>query len=266
MPLNLPSGNMFKWAAPWNPFGGICFYNCFYCYFMQKIGPWTTRMAKGSGRPPKYTGNPTLIEKELQMSLKTLGTRFEPYIIFIQDNGDIMSPLILTDEITRVYSHCKKYEGQNAGYLTLTKNPARLSDFIPDFPESMLLGITLETNEYADPQMSRAPSPEARYEAFRKLKWTSKTVSIEPIMDFDLEVMVRWLKAIKPRFVSIGANSIRKIKFPDPTAAKTSTLIQRLEEFTEVRLKKNLNRILTSTSQEKRYSNNPHPQGLLRWC
>lgn len=251
---------MFDWCETWDPFGGLCSYHCRYCYVWEKIGPWLARMSKAQGRIPKYEGYAFLVEKELEIPL------ISDLFIFVQDLGDIMNPCILTNEIMRVYAHCREYEGQNAGYLTLTKNPARLKEFLPDFPESMLLGITLETNGYADPEMSGAPSPEARYEAFRKLKWNAKMVSIEPIMDFDLEVMVKWLKKIKPQFVSIGANSIRKVNLPEPPTEKISELIRILPEFTEVRLKKNLQQIRNPNPWKNPNPKDPVKYGLLQWC
>ena len=68
-------------------------------------------------------------------------------------------------------------------------------------------------------------------------------VSIEPIMDFDLEVMVKWMQEIKPEFVSIGADSGNN-HLPEPTPEKVKALIEALQEFTFVKIKDNLKRLL----------------------
>ena len=69
-------------------------------------------------------------------------------------------------------------------------------------------------------------------------------ISIEPIMDFDLDTFVCWIKNIKPSFVSIGADS-KKSGLPEPTSEKIHQLIEKLSDFTEVKVKANLKRLLT---------------------
>lgn len=70
-----------------------------------------------------------------------------------------------------------------------------------------------------------------------------KMVSIEPIMDFDLPDMVRWIEDIKPEFVSIGADS-KGHNLPEPSPDKLAQLIGELGRITEVELKANLARIM----------------------
>ena len=89
--------------------------------------------------------------------------------------------------------------------------------------------------------ISYAPSPYQRYFYMRLVP--RRMVSIEPIMDFDLDVMVRWIKDIHPKFVSIGADS-KGHNLPEPPAWKVERLIEELKKFTEVKVKENLNRIV----------------------
>jgi len=102
------------------------------------------------------------------------------------------------------------------------------------------LGITLETNR--NTPCSKAPSPTLRYYAFTKLKGFEKIVSIEPILDFDLDVFVTWIKHINPKFVSIGADS-KGHNLPEPSKEKIEALIKELKKFTNVKLKNNLKRL-----------------------
>jgi hypothetical protein len=74
-------------------------------------------------------------------------------------------------------------------------------------------------------------------------------VSIEPVMAFDLPVFLRWLQAIGPQFVSIGADS-KGHNLPEPTMGELDMLVVALRKFTEVKLKKNLGRLLLREIKE----------------
>jgi len=67
-------------------------------------------------------------------------------------------------------------------------------------------------------------------------------ISIEPIMDFRILPFVRMIKQIKPKFVSIGADS-QGHNLPEPSPEKVKRLIEELRKFTKVKIKPNLNRI-----------------------
>ena len=70
-----------------------------------------------------------------------------------------------------------------------------------------------------------------------------KMVSIEPIMDFDLDIMVQWMNDIKPEFVSIGADS-KGHNLPEPIPDKIRQLANELGHITHVKMKNNLRRLL----------------------
>ena len=67
-------------------------------------------------------------------------------------------------------------------------------------------------------------------------------ISIEPIMEFELAILVPWIKEIRPEFVSIGADS-KGHNLPEPTPDKVNALIEELSKFTEVKIKDNLKRL-----------------------
>lgn len=111
------------------------------------------------------------------------------------------------------------------------------------FPPMVVLGTTLESNRCWNG--SKAPCPVFRYQAMKSLPATMgyrKMVSIEPIMDFDLDEFVDMIRGIAPQFVSIGADS-KNHNLPEPSADKVQRLIADLSAFTEVKLKDNLKRI-----------------------
>ena len=73
-------------------------------------------------------------------------------------------------------------------------------------------------------------------------------MSVEPIMDFSdsmrgLGPLWELIKEIEPVFVSIGADSKGR-GLPEPSAKKILGLVERLSEFTEVRIKDNMKRLL----------------------
>jgi hypothetical protein len=70
-----------------------------------------------------------------------------------------------------------------------------------------------------------------------------KFVTIEPILDFDIDVLLDWIIHIDPEFVNIGADS-KGHGLPEPSIEK---VMQFIEELTgcgiEVREKHNLERL-----------------------
>ncbi|MCL0048393.1 hypothetical protein M1N20_02975 [Dehalococcoidia bacterium] len=54
-----------------------------------------------------------------------------------------------------------------------------------------------------------------------------KFISIEPIMDFDLEVLTQWLDRIKPGIVEVGADNYCN-HLPEPPWWKVEALLKNL--------------------------------------
>jgi len=68
-------------------------------------------------------------------------------------------------------------------------------------------------------------------------------VTIEPIMQFDLKYLVDLVRQCRPQWVNIGADS-QKSGLPEPTGIEVEALIAELKKFTEVKIKKNLRRLM----------------------
>ena len=68
-------------------------------------------------------------------------------------------------------------------------------------------------------------------------------ITIEPILDFDLNRFIEMLYNIQPLWINIGADS-KGHNLPEPAPEKVRELIETLRGFTEVKVKKNLGRIL----------------------
>jgi len=67
----------------------------------------------------------------------------------------------------------------------------------------------------------------------KDLDWDKKFISIEPILDFDLDIFVDWIKDIKPFMVYVGYDNYNN-KLPEPPLRKTEELIKTLSNFTAI--------------------------------
>ena len=214
---------MYNWVSSTHNFlGGRCEHNCKYCFVKSLRFPIAKK---------RYSGKLRLLDSEFKKSLGKGKT------IFICDCNDLFARNVPDNWIKKVLEFCKKYPDNT--YLFQTKNPMRFKEFV--FAKNSILGITLETNQPY--KLSKAPPPILRYQAFKDFNWENKFVSIEPILEFDLSIMIHWIKEIKPKFVSIGADS-KHYGLNEPLADKINALIKELEKFTIVKIKSNLKRLI----------------------
>jgi hypothetical protein len=98
----------------------------------------------------------------------------------------------------------------------------------------VILGATLESNR--DYSVSEAPAPLERYKSMADLPFEHKLVCVEPVMDFDLETFVQWIKDIQPLVVYVGYDNYNN-NLAEPSMAKTEQLIDKLRTFTRVKTK-----------------------------
>jgi hypothetical protein len=90
--------------------------------------------------------------------------------------------------------------------------------------------------------MGNSPTPYERAWAMRN--WCiNKYVTIEPIIDFDLEEMVELIRWCNPVQVNIGSDSGHN-NLPEPSRTKLLALIEELKKFTTIHRKSNLGRML----------------------
>jgi len=214
MVMNKQKGNMYPFVShTWNPIRGKCPHDCSYCYMKQ------------------------FPQKELRLDEKCFKDDLgKDNYIFVGSSTDMWANEVPSEWIKRVLSLCNVFTKNR--YLFQTKNPKRFEEFYNILPK-VILGVTIETNREND--LSKAPPRLARLSWISEVK-KPRMVSIEPIMDFDLNDMKRWMFAIKPEFVSIGADS-KGHNLPEPSEEKIEALIKELNKFTEVKLKDNLKRL-----------------------
>jgi protein gp37 len=201
----------------WNPVIG-CLHNCTYC--------WARRLAETKLKNvERYRDGfrPKLIEKELSRI-------FHKKYVFAVDMGDLFGDWVPSEWILKVIEAIKN--SPSSYFLFLTKNPKRYMEFLDLYPENVVLGATIETNR--DYSFSKCPTTYERYKYMRELPFKNKVVSIEPIMDFDPEIFVQWLKDIGPVLVHVGYDNYNN-NLPEPSVSKTYQLIDQLRAFTRVK-------------------------------
>ena len=197
MPLKKTSGNMYDWVTHTHShLGGECPHRCSYCYTQQNK----------FGVAPRYQGKIRLIEKELlvkydEKTLKKDGGIY-PGIIFIEHMNDLFADEVDYKIIGRVMEHCRKHSDNT--YVFQTKNPLRAFEFISIFPPKYIIGTTIESNRSYN--ISRAPFPDARFQGIKNFSMcgVDTFITIEPVMDFDVDTFAEKIIQAKPSFINIG--------------------------------------------------------------
>ena len=220
--MNKTKGNMFEWTThTWNTVKGACPHGCSYCY-MKRWGP----------QPELHFD-----EKELKTDLGTGN------FIFTGSSCDLFAYAIPVRWIHDTLTHCRKYDANR--YLFQSKNPERIYNSRKSLPSTVALGTTIETNR-SYPEMGDAPGimDRARWMAKLKMCGYRTIITIEPVMNFDLDRLPIIIEACRPDWVNIGANTNKKVKLPEPPPDKVKSLIEALQGFTEVKIKPNLKRLM----------------------
>jgi len=107
-------------------------------------------------------------------------------------------------------------------FLLQSKNPQTFDRIT--FPDNVILGTTIETNrDDGYEKISKAPVPSQRYQDLLNVRHRTKMVTIEPVLDFDVNTMIHWLEDINPCLIWLGYDS-RKNNLPEPPLAKVKTL------------------------------------------
>ncbi|GAH74216.1 unnamed protein product, partial [marine sediment metagenome] len=173
-------GNMYPFVShTWNPIKGRCLHNCPYCY------------VKSSRAKRYYEGDSYLSEKELKVNLG------KNNYIFVGSMTDMWGDWIPDEWIEKILTCCRKSSPKNK-YLFQSKNPFRFHAWAPIFDDiNAVYGTTIESDKVIDIGLEhhRAWSLAAMPSFYQRM------VSIEPVMDFDVDNFTAMLKWIKPSFV-----------------------------------------------------------------
>ena len=224
-------GKMFTYASKtmrtWSPFSG-CSHECLYCWAKRIV---ETRL-KDSPKYKECGFKPAFHPNEMNK-------KFSPNTFcFISSMGDIA--FATNDELRQIINKIK--ENPRTNFLFCTKDP---TVYLPmDNLENVYFGTTLETNRDITKLYSKAPLTSERYRIMEYLNVTNKFVSIEPVMDFDLDIFSQWILNINPKIVEIGCDGYHN-NLPEPSSDKIKALIKNMEvSGIEVICKDGLSRLL----------------------
>ena len=224
------TGNMYEFVTlMYSPIRGKCKHECTYCYVVDT--------AKRYHAPLKDL---FLDENDLKKNLQKDPKKKET--VFVCYTCDLFADDVPAEWIKKVLAHLCEYPKNR--YLLQTKNPKRMMWFMDDFPPDVLLGTTIETNRTTYYE-SKAPTFTERATWLGELSACGyeTMVTIEPLMDFDLEPLVDLIVTANPVWVNVGADS-KSHDLPEPAPEKVKALIDALKEKTDVELKRNIDRIL----------------------
>lgn len=227
MALNKSKGNMYPWVTHTHAeLGGECEHKCSYCYVNNPR----------FGRAPRYCGPYRIIESESRTKLGSGN------VIFKEHMNDLFASHVPAQIVQTVLNHCQRHPDNT--YVFQSKNPGRFQYF--NFPQSKLIfGTTIETNRNIDKSISLAPQPVDRFTEMCQscIKGVVKFVTIEPVMDFDVDMLASWIDMIRPTFLNLGADS-KNHGLPEPPVEKIFALVEKLKEYgIELREKHNLDRL-----------------------
>jgi len=215
------ASNMYACAETWNPHVG-CLHDCVYCKasFQRQVKRWAKRNCELC-----YRYVPHFHPERLRSVPSS-------QIVFVCGNGDIAfcddSPLKAIAD--RLKLHSERCPGRT--YYFQSKDWSRARRVVPliENLKGAILLETLETNRDAGyNRISKAPPPTVRHRDFLSVGFPRKAVTVEPLLDFDVDELFSMIVEVEPEFVWIGYNSKpHLVRLPEPCPEKTAELIRLL--------------------------------------
>jgi DNA repair photolyase len=234
MEPNKPKSNMYEFIDKCsNPLAGKCPHECNYCYVEAQKKRFELHNKKYSG--------------EIRLDEKVLKTHPKGEQIFLCSCNDLFAADVPEQMIIEILGWAVRTTLINeVSWLIQTKNPMRILGFSALFLPLCTIGTTIETNrENIIREHSKAPLPTERAWAMGRLKSFNRPtfVTIEPIMDFDVEDFLQLIRNANPDFINIGADS-KGHNLPEPSKDKILALIDGIKGMgIEIRKKSNLERL-----------------------
>jgi uncharacterized Fe-S cluster-containing radical SAM superfamily protein len=204
------ASHMYASTKTWSPFKG-CNFDCTYC--IPSFQAQAKRQKQNCRQCYEYEPH-----EHPERLLKIPGAD----IIFACASSDISfcAPTFFRRIIDAIST-----KPDRTFYLQ-SKKSACFKPFLKLLPKNVILVTTLETNrDEGYDKFSKAPPPSERYQQFRDLDYPRKVVTIEPVMDFDVDVFSRWIVSLTPEYVWLGFNSRRKqVELSEPSEKKLKQL------------------------------------------
>jgi len=219
--------NMYEDAKTYNPFIG-CKFDCVYCE--KSFKRVLRRVGLNIGCILCYNYVPHTHPERLKRIPSSP-------IVFVFGQGDIYfcAPLF----VERTFKLIETHKPRNPKtYYFQSKAPSIFNDYLDWFngnQDKVILLTTLETNRdegYRD--ISKAPLPTMRFHDFLDLEYSRKVVTIEPVLDFDLEIFLTWMRLLKDQetleYVWFGFDS-KNCGLPEPSTEKAQRFVDELQSY-----------------------------------
>lgn len=210
-----PRKNMYRLSVTqWNPFAG-CRFDCTYCEASFKAQ--LKRQRRNCEMCYRYVPH----EHPQRLEARLPRTR-DAEFIFTCANGDVT--FCSTPYLQRIVDRIRRDPERT--FLIQSKDPATFRRV--RLPENLIVGTTIESNRDKPCRaVSKAPPPSKRFRDLLALQHPRKMVTVEPVMDFDLDVLLDWITRINPVMVWIGYDS-KKANLPEPPLERVVELVKRL--------------------------------------
>jgi len=220
--------HMYAETKTWNPYVG-CYHDCIYCKvsFQRQLKRWGKHNCIDC-----YNYTPHYHPERLKRIPSSK-------IVFVCGDGDIafcslgyMCKIIHYISMHQKRCSDKVFYFQSKDWETLsTTSPRSVPEIINDGVDNAIIIETLETNRDDNYRaISRAPPPTRRHKAFKEIIFPRKVITIEPILDFDLDPFFKMITETEPEYVWIGYNSKPNlIQLPEPSLEQTTRLIRLLK-------------------------------------
>lgn len=227
---------MFAGVRTWSPITG-CSHRCpdgeggTYCWAKRLVD---TKLSK----TPKYaeSGFRPAIHRDVIKKGPPIANE-----LFVTAMGDMWCRDVPYDwirEVMQCINRTTDFYNRVGTFMFLTKNPVRyLEWFVASeqlYNDKYLLGVTIETNRDTPITChANAPNPFQRFRNMVMLKHEigpRMFVSIEPVQDFDHDILPKWIGMIGPERVYIGYDNYRRFKIETtPSVDKVEALIKAIE-------------------------------------
>lgn len=222
------TSNMYPDTKTYNPAVG-CRYGCVYCEksFKRQL----RRVAAQIGCPDCYDYTPHYHPERL----KTCKIPSSP-IVFVYGTGDISfyTPGFVIETLNIIDAHRPRMEKT---YYFQSKAPSvfnRYLRWLQENSDKVILLTTLETNrDEGYREISNAPFPSIRFHDFYELDYPRKVLTIEPVLDFDLDEFVEMVLELHEQgsleYVWFGFDS-KRCGLPEPSMEKAQRFVDILHD------------------------------------
>lgn len=219
---------MYPNTKTWNPFLG-CRFDCFYCEKSFK------RVLRRVGRNIECDKCYRYVPHTHPERLRKIPSGFP--IVFVFGQGDIYfcSPHFVRKTFKAIDAHKPR---KPKTYYFQSKAPSIFNFYLDWFNENkdkVILLTTLETNRDENYRnLSKAPFPTHRFWDFYELDYPRKVLTIEPVLDFDLDEFVEMVLKLHRQdsleYVWFGFDS-KNCGLSEPTIEKAQRFVDILQSY-----------------------------------